>query len=71
MKSSSEYTEQAGVDTRYVAVHQCGGSPKGQQPLAERKTACYEKLHKASNLGSPCEHGTQSSCSIKLVEFLH
>jgi len=36
-----------------------------------KKLACYEMLHRASELASSCEHGNEPSGSIKGVKFLH
>jgi len=35
-----------------------------------KKTACYEMLHRASELAGPCEHDNEPSDSIKGREFL-
>jgi len=35
------------------------------------KTVCYKTLHKASEWVGSCEHGTETSGSIKCGEYLN
>jgi hypothetical protein len=50
-------------------VLQFGGWAKGSL-LTVKKTACYEMLHRTSELEGFCEHGNETSDSINSREFL-
>jgi hypothetical protein len=54
----------------YYGVPPAWGLGMGLTSPHSKKLACYEMLHRASELAGSCEHGNKPSDSIKGGEFL-